>query len=136
MTINKSNKENDSKRRILLVDDEADIREVFKEEFLSIGWEVYEASNGLEAIELFNKTPMDVILSDVRMPKSTGIDLLTKIRAIHPTVPMVFLVSGFTDLTAEQAKKSGANRLFNKPFNLSEIMDIIVKESTGLASQV
>ena len=91
---------------IVIADDEAELRQAL---IRRIDWEdvgfrvVGEAENGVEALELVEKLEPDLLLTDVRMPFMSGIDLAREVREIRPTMQIAFL-SGFDDFTyAQQA---------------------------------
>lgn len=113
-------------KKILVVDDEVDIREIICEDLQSLEAEVFEAANGRIAYDMVRKIQPDVIISDLRMPGGDGIELLQRVRAsrIQPE-PLAFLITGFADLTLEQAKAMGAQGVLFKPFNLAQLRDLV-----------
>lgn len=110
---------------VLVVDDEADIREIIIFLFQQKGCRVLEAASGKEGIKIVKAQPVDVVISDLRMPEGSGLDLLEEVRKINPDIPVVFLLSGYTDITEEQAKKKGARRLLPKPFDQDVLIETI-----------
>lgn len=105
-------------KTILIVDDEPDLRQCLVFEFKRAGCTVLQAESGRQAFELFsNHNTIDAILSDVRMPDGDGIELLEKLRALHPAIPVVLLITGFADINEAQAKSKGANGLLEKPID-------------------
>jgi len=113
------------RKKILIVDDEPMIREIFKEAFEAIGFFVLEAKNGREAFNLVSKEMFDCVLSDVRMPGGDGIELAKNISQITGPKPKVFLVTGFSDDMTRQAIQWGVDRIFDKPFNFKEVLECI-----------
>ncbi len=113
------------KTKILIVDDEEDLREVLKSSLEMRGFEVLTAKNGKVAFDLIQVSPVDVVISDVRMPGGGGVELLQALRAKDPVNPVVILVSGFSDVTQADALKMGAVALYSKPCNLREICQAI-----------
>jgi CheY-like chemotaxis protein len=107
---------------VLIVDDEPDLREIIQEEFESLGAKVHVASNGREALNIANQFSPQVIISDIRMPGGDGIELLKNVRsqALANTQPVFVLVTGFSDVTKEQAAQLGADLMLSKPFHLSD----------------
>ena len=77
------------KRKILVVDDEENIRLLFKEELEEEGYEVDTASNGLEALEKVKVAPFDVIVLDIKMPVMDGIQALNAIKNVHKDQPVI-----------------------------------------------
>ncbi len=86
--------------RVLVVDDEADIRKVVRMTLQKAGYEVLEAENGEKAIEVINagenRLLLDVIICDIRMPKVNGIEAIAYFRKNYPRVPLIVL-TGFPD---------------------------------------
>lgn len=111
-------------KKVLIVDDEEDLREILKDEFESAGAAVAVAQNGLEAFELAQKTSFDLVVSDIRMPKADGVALLKKIRAVNPKVPVVILISGFNDYSPNQLIEFGAFKILSKPMAASKVVEV------------
>jgi CheY-like chemotaxis protein len=106
---------------VLVVDDESDLREILRDEFLYEGAQVMEASNGREALELAKKHQFDIILSDIRMPGGDGVTLTKELRKLNPSSPVVVLITGFADLRSDEAFALGADGYLTKPFRLEEL---------------
>ncbi|MEO7650510.1 MAG: HD domain-containing phosphohydrolase [Bryobacteraceae bacterium] len=107
--------------RILIVDDEAPIRLLLSEHLQHCGYDVALASQGSAALETLQKRNFDLVLSDVRMPGMSGLELLAEIVAKHPGVG-VLMLTACEDLTlAVNAMRLGALDYILKPFRLTEI---------------
>jgi CheY-like chemotaxis protein len=106
---------------ILVVDDEADLREILRDELIFEGAEVFEAANGREAMQQLSNRHFDAVLSDIRMPGGDGATLAREIRAKHPSQPVIVLITGFADLHSEEAFGLGADGYVTKPFHLEEL---------------
>jgi CheY-like chemotaxis protein len=118
---------------ILLVDDEVDLREAVAFDFQMKGYNVVEAGNGREAFEALCKAPkVDLIVSDVRMPGGDGIELLEKTKERDPKQPAVVLVTGFADISTEDAFDKGASAVLSKPFDRKVLMATIIKTTSPL----
>ncbi|MEQ1875246.1 MAG: response regulator [Bdellovibrionia bacterium] len=113
-------------KTILVVDDEDELRQLIAASLVIRGFDVIEASSGTEAFRVYVERKPDLILSDVRMPNGNGAELLTQIRAKGFDVPFI-LMSGYTDLSREQAVQAGAAALLNKPFNFRAVFELITK---------
>jgi len=101
--------------RVLLVDDQDELRRLFRRSLAKAGHIVTTASNGREAVELAREESFDVVISDVRMPDMGGVELLQALHARDPDLP-VLLVSGSPDLeTAMKAVEYGAFEYLVKP---------------------
>jgi len=112
-------KEN-GKRRLLILDDEDEIRSTLTEYFEGLGYAVDSAATVPEAME---KLPngFEVVLSDIRMPGVSGIEFLQQVRRTTPA-PGIFLITGYPTLeTVIDAKQYGAVAYFRKPLNLAEV---------------
>ncbi len=114
------------KARILIVDDEDEIRSVLKEHLEFHGYECAEAANGKEALEILQSEPLPIVISDVRMPVMDGIELLERSRQL-PKPPVVILMTAYTNLTFEKAREKGAFALLSKPFSMNQILESVLK---------
>src|SRR5882757_1377742 len=109
-------------RRVLVVDDEENIRLVLKTLLKRHGYEVEVADSGESALTLVDSFGPDVILTDVRMPKMNGLDLLATLKAKqNPATVIVMSAYGSVDLALE-AMKAGAYDYVGKPFKPDEIV--------------
>ncbi len=112
--------------RLLIVDDENELREALKRKFHRLGFDVHTASGGHEALKTCLKHDFDIILTDVRMPEGSGIELLDGIKSAklkHP--PVIICISAFSDLTKEDAILKGAHALLPKPVESSVLISTI-----------
>jgi len=111
---------------VLVVDDEPDLRDLLAYEFEEMGCTVIQAESGRDGARVFDSKTIDVVVSDIRMPGGSGLDLLDHVRNhINGVMPPFFLITGFADVSEEQAMEKGARRLFHKPFDIDEIMNAV-----------
>ena len=108
-------------RRILVVDDEEDVRETLSNVLKSLSYEPYTAASGPEALEIIKNTSIDVVLSDLYMPEMDGIELLKRIRTIDPKMVFLMITAHPTIETAVEAIKKGAYDYLTKPFHIEEV---------------
>ncbi|MGZ3418427.1 MAG: sigma-54-dependent transcriptional regulator [Polyangiales bacterium] len=114
-------------RRILVVDDEENLRLVLRTLLKRAGYEVETASTGEEALEKVEAFGPDVVITDVRMPKMSGLDLLAALRAKQsPATVIVMSAYGSVDLALE-AMKAGAYDYVAKPFKPDEVLLVLKK---------
>ncbi len=114
-------------RRVLVVDDEENIRLVVKSLLRKNGYEVAVADSGEAALGMVESFGPDVILTDVRMPKMGGLDLLATLRAKqHPATVIVMSAYGNIDMALE-AMKAGAYDYISKPFKPEEVILVLRK---------
>ena len=113
--------------RILLIDDEAELREFLKEVLVEKGYEVTEAGDGREARKIFQGSqPFDVIISDIRMPFISGVELLHLVKRNKPTI--FILMTGFADREdTKTAYSVGADDFLQKPFSTEALIASIDK---------
>lgn len=113
--------------RILVVDDEPDFRTALAFTFKKMGYQVVTASNGREAYNMISENPVDVVISDIQMPDGNGVELLDRTRAERPETPIILLVTGFADLSTEEAHNKGAEALFSKPLDRKSLQETITR---------
>ncbi len=111
-------------KNILVVDDEVNLREIVASELEFMGAHVFQAGNINASNEILQQIKIDLIISDIRMPGGTGIDLLKIVKARNVLNPPVILITGFADITSEEAYAFGAEALLNKPFELDELIEV------------
>lgn len=111
--------------RILIVDDEENVRRMLATAFSLQGHETHCASDGKAALNLFSETQPDVVLMDIRMPEMDGIDALKVMRAQQPRIPVILMTAYAEVETAVEALRSGAFDYVIKPFDLDELSMVI-----------
>jgi CheY-like chemotaxis protein len=118
-------------KTILIVDDEVDLREIVASELEFAGAKIFQAENVSRAQEILQQQKIDLIVSDIRMPGGTGIDLLNYTKNVNVDSPPVILITGFADISLEDAYNLGAEALISKPFKLDELIKLcscLIKE--------
>lgn len=114
--------------RILLVDDEADIRRTVSQLLNESGYEVESAASGVEALDLVAASPPDLLLLDVLMPGIGGLEVARRVRQVHPQLPIIFL-SAHANVETIAAEVPHAS-LLRKPF-LSEELSLQIRRCLG-----
>ncbi|SME96882.1 response regulator [Pseudobacteriovorax antillogorgiicola] len=109
--------------KILIVDDEVDICEMMSFTFDSHGFETFVAHDAAAAFELVKTEDPDLVVSDIRMPKGGGMKLLEDIKNHNADRPKVFLITGYSDNTREEAISAGAEDVLAKPIKLQELVE-------------
>ena len=124
--------------RIVVVDDEPAQRELIGGFLTKQGHEVFPAGSGAEALAHVQDRQVDLVLSDCRMPGMSGPDLLQKIKAVNPEIPLILMTAYGTVETAVQAMKDGAADYLTKPLDLEELLVRVgrVTEQARLKSEV
>ena len=113
--------------KILIVDDELNMRLVLSAMLKKEGFEVASASNGREALQILKSSKIAVVVTDLKMPDIDGMELLTRISEKHPEIPVIMITAHGTVATAVEALKKGALDYITKPFDLDEFKNVISK---------
>jgi DNA-binding NtrC family response regulator len=120
---------------ILVIDDEKSIRKALSEILLSEGYKVDEATDGQEGYNLIKSRTYDCVISDIKMPRLDGLELLAKLQADHIDVPLIMISGhGSTD-TAVEAVKNGAFDYISKPPDLNRLL-ITIRNALDKATLV
>ena len=124
--------------RILIVEDEKSMREVLKILLEGERYEVVSASDGLEGFSYLANDIFDLVITDIKMPKVDGFELLKKTKEISPDTIVIMITAFGTTEAAIEAMKSGAYDYINKPFKIDEIRLIVEKalEKKRLSEEV
>jgi two-component system response regulator PilR (NtrC family) len=110
-----------SRPRILVVDDESSMREMLRIVLARDGYEVVLASSGSEAIQHLQDAPFDLLLSDIRMPDTSGVEVLRAAKQIDANI-VAFMMTAFASTeSAVEAMRLGAADYFTKPFSMDEL---------------
>lgn len=123
--------EKPEKKSILVVEDDDVALDLLAEILRRHHFNVWTASSVVSAIDLMMKTPVDLVLSDIRMPEKGGMDLLKHIREAHSRIPVVLLSAFGDEHLWVEALSAGAVDLIPKPFKKQEIIDVINKTLAG-----
>ena len=122
----------DERPRVLIVDDEKFIRDILADFLGMEGYQVRTAEDGAAALEELSRGPYDLILSDLKMPKMGGIELLEKVSLLAPSALTVIMTGFGTVETAIDAMKRGAYDYILKPFKMEEVIHVVQR---GLEKQ-
>lgn len=112
-------------KRILVVEDHKEIRELLSEIFLSDGYEVDSAEDGELALRQVKEKKYDLIITDYMMPKMDGIDLLRNLKTENHSL-FILMISG-SGIEEEFFKQSGADAYLSKPFDLLRMKMLVEK---------
>lgn len=115
--------------RILVIDDNDEIRGLIREILEGAGYEVVDASNGDEGIKTYRASPTDLVITDMIMPEKEGLETMVELRREFPGVKIIAMSGdGFEEPTTylDGARLiGGALRTFAKPFNISDFLDAV-----------
>jgi len=131
--------------KILIADDDRNLRMVLKNELADEGFDVYDADNGKKTIDMLNNDEYDVLILDLNMPGLNGIDILKKVKKLGIATETIILTAHATVTSAVEAMKLGAYDFITKPFQMDELIAIaekafekknLVRENLLLKSQI
>jgi len=112
-------------RRILIVEDDEDMRENLQRILVSAGYEVQLAQDGADAISVLQTCACDLVLTDLLMPRMGGLELLGEIRRLGRSLPVVFLTALGSRAAFTKAMDLGAVGFVTKPFQANSLLEAI-----------
>jgi len=114
---------------IMTVDDAASVRQMVIFTLEEAGYEVKEAVNGLDALKKINSSAIDMLITDLNMPKMDGIELIRKVRAIPRIkfIPIIMLSTESQAAKKQEGKKAGATGWIVKPFRPEQLVAVVKK---------
>ncbi len=110
---------------ILVIDDEPNMRAALERHLMAGGHEVSVAGNGAEAMEMVERRPVDLVITDLYMPGMDGVEFTIRLRQGHPDVKVIAISGGGWKNNAEAlelARRVGAHRTLPKPFQQDELL--------------
>lgn len=118
-------------RKVLVIDDEDVIRQTIRKQLDGTGFEIIEAKDGEQGIELLNTledpSTVDVIICDIRMPKINGVEAIAYFRQEYPATPIIVL-TGYPDITlATNLLKQGVTEYLTKPVDRQSLVEVVMK---------
>jgi DNA-binding NtrC family response regulator len=110
------------KGRILVVEDDAEMRVLLQEELQNAGHDVVTAPDGAAALDLLGHTGVDAVVTDIMMPGMKGNELMARVRAFEPELPVVLMTAFGSIESAVEAVKAGAFHYVAKPFRIEQLL--------------
>jgi DNA-binding NtrC family response regulator len=114
-----------NRHNILIVDDDQAMRLALSESLASCGYDIVAADNGNEALNLFKKRKFDLVLTDMKMPGMSGIEVLQGVKKMSADIPVILITAYGTVSTAVEAMKEGAAEFIMKPFSLDDLESVV-----------
>ena len=116
-------------KRILVIDDDAQLRKMLRQMLERQGYGVIEAGDGKEGMALYRQAPTELIITDIIMPEKEGVETIIELRRDFPDVKIIAISGGSRSLNKEYylelAKRLGAAYTFTKPFARKELLEAI-----------
>ncbi|MFH1278252.1 MAG: response regulator [Candidatus Eisenbacteria bacterium] len=119
--------------RVMVVDDDGQVREVWRAILEEAGYDVVEAEDGVRAMDVQRRTPADLVITDLLMPVKDGLETIMHLQRTSPSVKVIAVTGGGKILRPDllrQAKLLGAVRNFQKPLDAEKLLDA-VRELAG-----
>jgi DNA-binding NtrC family response regulator len=113
------------KKRILVIEDDEEMRALLKDFFLEEGFETDSVSNGSEAFRILVKESFVLVITDIRMPGLTGLDILPGIRKLQPEVPIIVITAFGSEEIRDRAMARGATSYLEKPIHFHNLRTLI-----------
>ena len=113
------------KQKILVVDDEVNMRNSIREILMESGFECEVSEDGAKALEFMSKVDFDLVISDIKMPNMTGIELLYALKKGFPACPLLLITAFSTVKQAVEVIKAGAEDYITKPFDPEDLIEMI-----------
>ena len=112
-------------KRILIVDDLATNRELIREALMCGEYKITEAVDGGQALEIMKNEGADLVITDLRMPEISGLDLLRKLRVTYPHTTVILVTAWGTVGSAVEAMKAGAHDYITRPVDVQDLRSIV-----------
>jgi DNA-binding response OmpR family regulator len=117
--------------KILVIDDEENLRRVVRSILEEDGYEVLEAANGLSGLELYRQHKADLIITDLAMPVMNGLDFISEVTRTFSNVRIIAMTGvPEWDSRLTEAKLLGARETLHKPFTLEMLLNVVRSELT------
>ena len=115
-----------NKKIILVIDDEKEMRTFLRDTLEQEGYEIIEAEDGFDGMEKFSANHVDLVITDLIMPRMEGVETITSLAAKHPSVKVI-AISGapYSDTYLKMVKKLGVCAGLEKPFSRREIVSTV-----------
>lgn len=115
--------------KLLLVDDDFQVRGMMRETLEQEGYTVIEASDGKEAVRAYRKEPADLVIMDIIMPNQDGVESIHALRTEFPDIKIIAISGGSANIAGEHLLKTadtlGAKKTFNKPVDMNRLLETI-----------
>jgi len=121
----KTDTTSEQEKSILLIDDEEMVINISEMMLKRLGYRVLKAHSGYEGLQLFeeNKSKIDLIISDLEMPKMNGEEVMDKIREIDPQIKVMLSSGALTDADEKNVMNKGFNGFIKKPYNMNTLCE-------------
>ncbi len=116
-------------KRIIIIDDDADMRALLRMALEKSGYEVIDLEGGLNLMTYLENQPVDLVITDIFMPDKNGMEIIKECREFSKDLKIIAITAGGDlvpgEFLKEPAKRIGANHTLSKPFDYKEIIDVV-----------
>jgi CheY-like chemotaxis protein len=116
-------------KRILVMDDDTQMRQMLRQTLERAGYEVIEASDGQKGIDLFRQEPTDLVITDIIMPEKEGVETVIELKRDFPDVKIIAISGGSRGIDSQgclsYVKGLGISHVFTKPFERKELLETV-----------
>jgi two-component system NtrC family response regulator len=109
----------------MMIEDDREMRSLLKDFLEEEGFATDSASNGVDALQMLSKDHFDLVITDIRMPGLTGLDILPRIRRLKPEIPIIVMTAYGSDDVRRRSLERGATIYLEKPIHLSKLRAVI-----------
>lgn len=109
----------------MIIEDDEEMRSLLKDFFEEEGFETDSVSNGVDALRILSKDHFDLVITDIRMPGLTGLDILPRIRRLKPDIPIIVMTAHGSDDVRRRSFERGATIYLEKPIHLNKLRTVI-----------
>jgi GAF domain-containing protein len=121
----------DSRLRVLVIDDESQVRETLADMLRDLHHHVEVAEHGAAGLERFRAERFDLVMTDLAMPGISGWQVAQAVKGLRPEVPVILVTGWGVEVPAQQLRASGVDRVMSKPFGVDDVRDIVTSLENG-----
>ena len=114
------------KWKILVVEDDTEVRSMLKDYLTFLGYDTDIAADGLEGLNKIKETNYDLVITDIAMPYVSGIGIISILKKDHPNIPVI-AITGYGYHAEELAQEKNADFIMGKPFDVQELKEAVEK---------
>ncbi len=111
--------------RIMIIEDDEEMRSLLKEFFEEEGFETDSVSNGVDALKILSEDHVDLVITDIRMPGLSGLDILPAIRRLKPETPIIVMTAYGSEDLRRRTLERGATIYLEKPIRLNQLKTLV-----------
>jgi DNA-binding response OmpR family regulator len=111
--------------RVLIIEDDEEMRSLLKDFFVEEGFDTDSVSKGYDALGMLGKKSFDLVITDIRMPGLTGLDILPRIKKLQPSISIIIITVFGSEEVRRRAYERGATLYLEKPIQFQKLRELI-----------